>query len=63
MKVLIAVVVAAFGLAGCVAVPAYDPGYAYSPGYYYGPPAATFSFGYSHHDHHRHGGHRHRHWR
>ena len=61
MKTLIAVVVAAFGLAGCVAVPAYDPGYAYSPGYYYAPaPAATFSFGYSH-DSHR--GHRHRNWR
>ena len=60
MKSLIAVAVAAFGLAGCVAVPAYEPYQAYAPGYYYAPPAATFSFGFSHYErshrhHHRHG--------
>ena len=59
MKGLIAVVVAAFALAGCVAVPAYtEPAYPYSPGYYYYPaPAATFSFGYHEHRY------RQRHWR
>lgn len=56
MKGMIAALLTAFGLAGCVAVP-YDasPGYGYygpAP-YYYGPPA-TFHFGY-----HYHGGHRH----
>ena len=63
MKSLFAVVGAVLGLAGCVAVPAYEPYPAYGPGYYYAPPAASFSFGYSHHDHsygRRHyGGHRH----
>ena len=59
MKSLIAVLVAAFGLAGCVAVPVYsEPAYSYSPGYYPAP-AATFSFGY----HHSGRGHRHRGWR
>lgn len=63
MKSLIAVLVAALGLAGCVAVPVYspEPAYSYSPGYtYYPAPAATFSFGYSN-NHHR--GPRHRGWR
>ena len=60
MKSLIAVLVAAFGLAGCVAVPVYsEPAYSYSPGYYaYPAPAATFSFGYNSGR-----GHRHRGWR
>jgi len=58
MKSLIACLVAVFGLAGCVAVPYYEPS-----GYYYGPAAPSVSFGYSYygggHRHHR--GHRHRH--
>ena len=55
MKTLIAVVVAAFALAGCVAVPAYpEPAYSYSPGYYYPAPAASFSFGYNYYDGPRH---------
>ena len=58
MKSLIAVLVAAFGLAGCVAVPVYEPAPAYGYGYY-APPAATFSFGYHHSDR----GYRHRRWR
>jgi PBP1b-binding outer membrane lipoprotein LpoB len=63
MKSLIAAALLAMTLAGCVAVPYYEPapsyGY-YSPApYYYAPPAATFSFGYQYHRHrHRH---RHRH--
>lgn len=61
MKSLIAAVLLAMTLAGCIAVP-YEPapsyGY-YGPGpYYYGPPAATFSFGYQYNDHH----YRHRRW-
>lgn len=48
MKSLIAAVLMALTMAGCVAVP-YDPGpsygYYYSPGYYYGPPV-SFQFGY-----------------
>ena len=55
MKTLIAVL-AAVMLAGCVAVPVYEPAPAYG---YYAPPAATLSFGYSHYDR----GHRHRGWR
>jgi hypothetical protein len=58
VKTLIAVIVAAIGLAGCVAVP-YAP---YEPapyGYYYGPSAPALSFSYSYHD----GGYyRHRRW-
>lgn len=51
MKSLIACLVAAFGLAGCVAVP-YEPG-----GYYYAPAAPAVSFGYTYHGggHHHHG--------
>jgi hypothetical protein len=61
MKSTIAILLLAFGLAGCVAVP-YDPspGYGYygpAP-YYYGPPA-TFHFGYQYYGGHRHH-HRHR---
>jgi hypothetical protein len=59
MKSLIAVVAAAFGLAGCIAVPV--GGYsepAYGPGYY-GPPPVSFSFGYSQHGHHGNGHRRH----
>jgi len=61
MKSLIAAVLLAMTLAGCIAVP-YEPapsyGY-YGPGpYYYGPPAATFSFGYQYNDHR----YRHRRW-
>ena len=55
MKTLIAVLLAAVGLAGCVAVPVYQP--APAPGYY-APPAATFSFGYRNYD-----GPRYRGWR
>ena len=58
MKNLIAALLAALALAGCVAVP-YEPapaGYYYGPGYYYGAPAA-FSFNYSYRD----GGYRHHH--
>jgi hypothetical protein len=55
MKTLLAVLAAAMALAGCVAVPVYEPAPAY--GGYYAPPAASFSFGYSHHDHR---GYRHR---
>jgi hypothetical protein len=63
MKTLIAVLAAAFALAGCVAVPAYYPdSYSYGPGSYYGPPAASFSFGYTYNDGPRYG-YRHRHWR
>ena len=73
MKTLVAGLLAAVALSGCVAVP-YDPGpgayYGGSPGYgpgYYGPPAyygppVSFSFGYTYRD----GGHRHyrhRHYR
>lgn len=59
VKTLIAAIVAAVGLAGCVAVP-YGP---YEPapygGYYYGPPAPAVSFGYTYrgggyYGHHRH---------
>ena len=57
MKTLIAIVAAAFGLAGCIAVPVGGYSDPYGPGYYYGPPA-TFSFGYSHHGHHGGNGHR-----
>lgn len=50
MKSLIAGVLAALMLAGCVAVPYYaEPapaGY-----YYYAPPPATIYFGYSYHHH------------
>jgi hypothetical protein len=55
LKSLIACLVAAFGLAGCVAVPYYEPS-----GYYYGPPAPSVSFGYTYHGG---GGHGHRHHR
>ena len=56
MKTLIASLVAALGLAGCVAVPYYEPS-----GYYYGPAAPSVSFGYSYHGGgHGHHGHRHR---
>ena len=57
MKSLIASLVAVLGLAGCVAVPYYEPS-----GYYYGPAAPSVSFGYNyyggghrdhHHRHHR----------
>lgn len=58
MKTLIAVLAAVMALAGCVAVPVYEPAPAY--GYYYAPPAATFSFGYSHNQNR---GPRHRGWR
>ena len=65
MKSLIAIVVGAIGLAGCVAVPVGGyPEPAYGPGYYYGAPAyygPSFSFGYSHHGHGH--GHRHRRYR
>ena len=69
MKTMIAGVLAALALSGCVAIP-YDPGpgayyggpgYATGPGYYYGPPV-SFSFGYTYRDggrYHGHGGHRH----
>ena len=55
MKSSIAAVLLAMTLAGCVAVPYYEPapsyGY-YSPGpYYYSPPPATFHFGYQYHRH------------
>jgi len=53
-----AVAVATAGLAGCVAVPAYDTGPAYygygSPGYYYAPPAPAVSFYYSNRPYYRH---------
>jgi hypothetical protein len=65
MKTMIAGVLAALALSGCVAVP-YDPGPyygggpGYGPGYgppaYYGPPV-SFSFGYTYRD----GGYRHGH--
>lgn len=65
MKILIAVVMAAVSMAGCVAVPVYSgpaaaPGYSYGPPApaYYAPPVASFSFGYSNY-----GGHRYRGWR
>ena len=66
MKTIVAGLLAAVALSGCVAVP-YDPGpgaYYGGPGYgpaYYGPPV-SFSFGYTYRDggHHHHG-HRHRH--
>ena len=59
LKKLLAAVAVMLALSGCIAVPVYDTG----PGYgaYYGPPAASFSFGYTYHDHgyrpryHRHG--------
>lgn len=56
--------VAAATLAGCIAVPAYEPVPAYS--YYYPAPAPAMSFYYSnrshwHHRHHRHHYHG-RHW-
>ena len=57
MKSLIACLAAVVGLAGCVAVPYYEPS-----GYYYGPAAPAMSFSYSYRDggprHHH--GHRHR---
>lgn len=65
MKTMIAGVLAAAALSGCVAVP-YDPGpggYYDGPGYYSGPPAyyygppVSFSFGYVYRD----GGRRHWH--
>ena len=55
MKTILAVL-AAIMLAGCVAVPVYEPAPAYG---YYSPPAATFSFGYHYSDR----DHRHRNWR
>ena len=69
MKTIIASVLAALALSGCVAVP-YGPGpdaYYGGPGYgpgYYGPPV-SFSFGYTYRDggyqhRHRYYGHRHR---
>ena len=66
MKRLIAALIAAMGLAGCVAVP-YEPGAAYptpypAPAYGYYPPAASLSFGYSHYDRGYYGP-RYRHWR
>ena len=57
MKRLIAAAVGIASLAGCVAVPVYEP--AAAPGYYYGAPPVSFSFGYSNYG----GGYRHRHWR
>ena len=57
MKSLFAVLVAALGLAGCVAVPVY-PEAAPGPGYYYyAPPPVSFGFGY------RYDGPRHRYYR
>jgi hypothetical protein len=56
LRSLIACVAAALGLAGCVAVPYYEPA---GPGYYYAPAAPAVSFGYSYHG----GGHRHHHYR
>lgn len=37
----LAMLVAALGLAGCVAVPAYDAPYAYGPPVYVSPPAVV----------------------
>ena len=65
MKTMIAGVLAALALSGCVAVP-YDPGPgAYYGGPYYGPayygPPVSFSFGYAYRDGGHYHGHRHRH--
>lgn len=61
---------ASVGLAGCVAVPAYDAPYGYGPPVAYGPPvvvAPSVSFGYSRgyygHGYYGHGYYGHRHWR
>ena len=55
MKTLIAGLLAAFALSGCVAVP--YGGYSEPAGYYYGAPAPAVSFSYSYRDgDHRGGG-------
>ena len=62
---LIAMALASVGLAGCVAVPAYDPYYGPGPAYGYGPApvvvAPSVSFGYS--GYYGRGYYGHRHWR
>lgn len=57
MKSFVTAGLIALTLAGCVAVPYYEPapryGY-YSPGpYYYSAPPATFHFGYHYHRYRR----------
>ena len=62
MKKLLALLLVALTLAGCVAVPVYDSGYYYPyygpyPYVYWGPEVSVF-FAPGHQGHHHHGGRR-----
>lgn len=59
-KLLIGLVLSSLGLAGCVAVPAYDAPYAYGPAPVVVQPAVSFGYyGGYYRGGHRHHGHRH----